>query len=174
MNSKFPSQQKVFHDNSLIEEIDIMKEVVTSIRKVRSDLNIHPQSLLSVNIASKDQFFQEKISRNSILIEKLAKTNPIKFTEDQPNLDNYITVTLKNTKIYLYSTEDIDVESETKRLTKKLKNLDDMLYKINSKLGNKNFIEKAPSEIIKENTLKKENIENEIKIIRELLVKLSN
>ena len=174
MNSKFPSQQKVFHDNSLIEEIDIMKEVVTSIRKVRSDLNIHPQSLLSVNIASKDQFFQEKISRNSILIEKLAKTNPIKFTEDQPNLDNYITVTLKNTKIYLYSTEEIDVESETKRLTKKLKNLDDMLYKIDSKLGNKNFIEKAPSEIIKENTLKKENIENEIKIIRELLVKLSN
>ena len=49
-----------------------------------------------------------------------------------------------------------------------------MLYKIDTKLGNKNFIEKAPSEIIKENTLKKENIENEIKVIRELLVKLSD
>ena len=45
MNSKFPSQQKVFHDNNLIEQIDIMKEVVSSIRKVRSDLNIRPQTL---------------------------------------------------------------------------------------------------------------------------------
>ena len=174
MNSKFPSQQKVFHDNSLIEEIDIMKDVVTSIRKVRSDLNIHPQTLLTIIISSEDQLLQDKISRNSALIEKLAKTSPIKFKTDQSKLEDYITVTLRNAKIYLHNTEGIDAKSETYRLKKKLKNLDDILYKIETKLKNKNFIEKAPSEIIKENTTKKENIENEIKIIRELLTKLSN
>ena len=57
---------------------------------------------------------------------------------------------------------------------KKLNNLDDVLCKIDKKLKNKNFIEKAPSEIIKENTVKRENIENEIKIIKELLAKLPN
>ncbi len=174
MNSKFPSQQKVFHDNNLIEEIDIMKEVVTNIRKVRSDLNIHPQTLLNIIISCEDQLFQNKISRNSTLIEKLAKTNPIEFKSDQPKVNDYITVTLKNTKIYLYSTQGINVKSESNRLMKKLKTLDDILYKIDTKLENKNFIEKAPSEIIKENTLKKENIENEIKILKELLTKLSN
>ena len=174
MNSKFPSQQKVFHDSSLIEEIDIMKEVVTNIRKVRSDLNIHPQTLLNIIISCEDQLFQNKISRNSTLIEKLAKTSPIEFKSDQPKVNDYITVTLKNTKIYLYSKQGIDVKSESNRLTKKLKNLDDILYKIDTKLMNKNFIEKAPSEIIKENTVKKENIENEIKILKELLAKLSN
>ena len=174
MNSKFPSQQKVFHDNNLIEEIDIMKEVVTNIRKVRSDLNIHPQTLLNIIISCEDQLFQNKISRNSTLIEKLAKTSPIEFKSDQPKVNDYITVTLKNTKIYLYSTQGIDVKSESNRLMKKLKTLDDILYKIDTKLKNKNFIEKAPSEIIKENTVKKDNIENEIKILKELLTKLSN
>ncbi len=174
MNSKFPSQQKVFHDNSLIEEITTMKEVVTNIRKVRSDLNIHPQDFLNIIISTAEQSFQDKISKNSTLIEKLAKTNPIEFSTKIPKLSNYITVTLKNTKIYLYSTHGIDITSETNRLSKKLRNLDDVLYKIDSKLKNKNFIEKAPSEIIKENTIKKENIENEIKVIKELLAKLSN
>ena len=174
MNSKFPSQQKVFHDNNLIEEIDIMKEVVTNIRKVRSDLNIHPQTILNIIISCEDQLFQNKISRNSTLIEKLAKTSPIEFKSDQPKVNDYITVTLKNTKIYLYSTQGIDVKSESNRLMKKLKTLDDILYKIDTKLKNKNFIEKAPSEIIKENTVKKDNIENEIKILKELLTKLSN
>ena len=174
MNSKFPSQQKVFHDNNLIEEIDIMKEVVTNIRKVRSDLNIHPQTLLDIIISCEDQLFQNKISRNSTLIEKLAKTSPIAFKSDQPVVNDYITVTLKNTKIYLYSSQGIDVKSESNRLMKKLKTLDDILYKIDTKLKNKNFIEKAPSEIIKENTVKKESIENEIKILKELLTKLSN
>ena len=174
MNSKFPSQQKVFHDDSLIEEIDIMKDVVTNIRKVRSDLNIHPQTLLSIIISSEDQLFKDKISKNSALIEKLAKTNPIEFNLDQPKVNDYITVTLKNTKIFLYSTQGIDVKSETNRLMKKLKSLGDILHKIDSKLKNKNFIEKAPSEIIKENTIKRENIENEIKIIKELLTKLPN
>ena len=174
MNSKFPSQQKVFHDNNLIEEIDIMKEVVTSIRKVRSDLNIHPQILLNIIISCEEGSFEEKISKNSALIEKLAKTNTIEFKTDQPELNDYITVTLKNTKIYLFSTQGIDVKSEINRLMKKLNNLDDVLCKIDKKLKNKNFIEKAPSEIIKENTVKRENIENEIKIIKELLAKLSN
>ena len=174
MNSKFPSQQKVFHDNNLVEEIDIMKEVVTNIRKVRSDLNIHPQTILNIIISCEDQLFQNKISRNSTLIEKLAKTNQIEFKSDQPKVNDYITVTLKNTKIYLYTTQGIDVKSESNRLMKKLKTLDDILYKIDTKLKNKNFIEKAPSEIIKENTVKKENIENEIKVLKELLTKLSN
>ncbi len=174
MNSKFPSQQKVFHDNSLIEEITTMKEVVTSIRKVRGDLNIHPQDTLNIIISSSDQSFQDTISKNCFLIEKLAKTNQIEFSTEMPKLSNYITVTLKNTKIYLYSTQGIDIASETNRLSKKLKNLDDILFKIDEKLKNKNFIEKAPSEIIKENTIKKENIENEIKVIKELLAKLSN
>ena len=174
MNSKFPSQQKVFHDNNLIEEIDIMKEVVTSIRKVRSDLNIHPQILLNIIISCEEGSFEEKISKNSALIEKLAKTNTIEFKTDQPELNDYITVTLKNTKIYLFSTQGIDVKSEINRLMKKLNNLDDVLCKIDKKLKNKNFIEKAPSEIIKENTVKRENIENEIKIIKELLAKLPN
>ena len=40
--------------------------------------------------------------------------------------------------------------------------------------SNKNFIEKAPSEIIKENTVKRENVENEIKIIKDLLSQLPN
>ena len=174
MNSKFPSQQKVFHDNNHIEEIDIMKEVVTSIRKVRSDLNIHPQILLNIIISCEEGSFEEKISKNSALIEKLAKTNTIEFKTDQPELNDYITVTLKNTKIYLFSTQGIDVKSEINRLMKKLNNLDDVLCKIDKKLKNKNFIEKAPSEIIKENTVKRENIENEIKIIKELLAKLPN
>ncbi len=174
MNSKFPSQQKVFHDNSLIEEIDVMKDVVTNIRKVRSDLNIHPQILLDIIIVSDDQLFHDKILRNHSLIEKLAKTNPIEFNVDQTKLDDYITVTLKNTKIYLHNANGIDTKSETERLLRKLNNLDDLLYKIDTKLKNKNFIEKAPSEIIKENTIKKENIENEIKIIKELLTKLPN
>ena len=174
MNSKFPSQQKVFHDNNLIEQIDIMKEVVSSIRKVRSDLNIHPQTLLNIIITSEDKIFHDKILTNSNLIEKLAKTHTIEFKQIQPDSDEYITVTLKKTKIYLYTKEAINLNSESNRLKKKLNNLENLLDRINSKLKNKNFIEKAPSEIIKENTIKRENVENEIKIIKELLSQLPN
>ena len=52
--------------------------------------------------------------------------------------------------------------------------LEEGLSKIDHKLKNKNFIEKAPSEIIKENTLKRENIMTEIKTITELISRLSN
>ena len=174
INSKFPSQQKIFHDSHLLHEISIMKDIVNNIRKTRSDLNIHPKNKLQIIISCKDALLQKDIHKNDFLIKKLANVSEITIKDESVPEKHHITITMKNIKIFLSSKEAIDVGSEILRLSKKLELLEEGLSKIDHKLKNKNFIEKAPSEIIKENTLKRENIVTEIKTITELIDRLSN
>ena len=174
INSKFPSQQKIFHDSDLLHEISIMKDIVNNIRKTRSDLNIHPKNKLQIIISCKDALLQKDIHKNDFLIKKLANVSEITIKDESVPEKHHITITMKNIKIFLSSKEAIDVGSEILRLSKKLELLEEGLNKIDHKLKNKNFIEKAPSEIIKENTLKRENIVTEIKTITELIGRLSN
>ena len=68
----------------------------------------------------------------------------------------------------------INVDQELARLEKNLNQLQNLLDKVQHKLNNKDFIEKAPSSIIKENLDKKENIQKEIISINELMNYLSD
>ena len=174
MNSKFPSQQKVFHDNNLIQGILTVKEIINGIRKTRSDLNIHPKSILNITIFAEDNDLIKTIDKNQKLIMNLAKVSKVNISQDNDTISDAATITLKNIKIFIHTDNSIDKKSQRDRLKKRLAELNEGLKKINSKLQNKNFIERAPSDIIKENTIKRENLTEEIQSINNLLESLSN
>ena len=70
--------------------------------------------------------------------------------------------------------EIIDIDVEKKRLEKNLNNIVNNLNKIESKLNNKSFIEKAPSEIIQSNFTKQKHFTKEIDSLKELIECLSD
>ena len=77
-------------------------------------------------------------------------------------------------KLYIPIKKIIDINAEKKRLERNLVNLVNNLKKIESKLDNKSFIEKAPSEIIQNNFNKQKYFIKEIESIKELIQCLSN
>ena len=89
-------------------------------------------------------------------------------------IDNVLTITLRDLKAFIPIKNIIDIDQEIKRLNKNLINVTTNYDKVKQKLNNKDFIEKAPSNIIQENLNKKNNLEQEIQSIKELLQYLSN
>ena len=174
MNSKFPSQQKIFKDENIKEEVLLMKDFINLIRKARSDLSIHPKIELDIFCIYEGESIDKCLNNNIIIIKKLCKLKNVLLKDDSYNIDECITITLKNIKIFIPIKNIIDIKSEIKRLQKSLSNLEINLEKIEAKLNNKNFIEKAPSDIIQSNFNKKDYISKEIASIKELLATLSD
>ena len=174
MNAKFPSQQKIFKDDSIYEEISLMKEVVNLIRKTRSDLHVHPKSMINAFFVSDDNNFNEIINKNSDLIIHLVNLKEIHINATTLDIDECIIVNINKSKIYLPIKNIIDIEKERMRLVKNIENLENNLKKINSKLNNKNFIEKAPSEVIDSNYQKQKYFISELESAKELLNCLSD
>ena len=89
-------------------------------------------------------------------------------------MNQCITISLEELKLYIPIKEIIDIDVEKKRLEKNLNNLVNNLNKIESKLNNISFIEKAPSEIIQSNFNKQKYFTKEIDSLRELIECLSD
>ena len=174
INSKFPTQQKIFKDDKVLESVNMIKNVVNSIRKTRSGLNVHPKMKIDVFFFSKEKKYEDIIKANSYVIEGLAKVNKVLWNDNSCQIKDCITITLKDLKALIPIKKIIDVNQEHKRLKKILSNLENNLLKVKQKLNNKGFIEKAPSNVIKENLHKKENIQKEIFSTNELIKYLSD
>ena len=110
---------------------------------------------------------------NKSLIESMTNTN-IDITDEQLNENEYIDLIDDNYTLYLKIRNMINIQEEMKRIDKKLKELEAIVTKINFKLNNKSFIEKAPSEIINQNISNKSKIENDMLSLNNLRKTLSN
>ena len=174
MNSKFPSQQKIFNDIEIEREIEIVKDIINSIRKTRSDLNIHPKTLLDIYCISDKENLLADIKNNKNIIHSLSKVKSINYEIDSEAIKDCITVSVRDLIIYIPIKDTVNVDDETNRLRKKINEIESALIKVNNKLDNKNFIEKAPSNVIKENTDKQKVYQQELIDLKNLLDKLSN
>ena len=174
MNSKFPSQQKIFNDIEIEREIEIVKDIINSIRKTRSDLNIHPKTLLDIYCISYKENLLANIKNNKNIIHSLSKVKSINYEIDSEAIKDCITVSVRDLIIYIPIKDTVNVDDETNRLRKKINEIESALIKVNNKLDNKNFIEKAPSNVIKENTDKQKVYQQELIDLKNLLDKLSN
>ena len=68
----------------------------------------------------------------------------------------------------------IDANEEMIKIDKKITDLGSIVNKIDQKLNNRKFIEKAPSDIINQNISNKAKIENDILSLRSLKETLSD
>ena len=155
-------------------EVSLLKEFINKIRKTRSDLNVHPKIEIDIYCFSQDDLVKKFLDSNNSIICSLLKVKNIFINEDSFDINECITVSLENLKIYIPIKKIIDIKTEKERLLKSMINLKVNLSKIEAKLNNKNFIEKAPSEIIQSNFNKQKFFEKEIASVKDLLECLSD
>jgi len=96
-------------------------------------------------------------------------------TADKKEEDSdYIDLIGENYTLYLKIKNMIDANEEMIKIDKKITDLASIVSKIDQKLNNKKFIERAPSDIINQNISNRAKIENDILSLRSLRDTLSD
>ncbi|MEK9907022.1 MAG: class I tRNA ligase family protein, partial [Gammaproteobacteria bacterium] len=173
IDSSFPSQIRISKEADVEARVHSIKEIIKKIRKTRTELGIHPKEIISINVHIKKSEIKNDVTEHQSLIESMTNAN-IDITAEQSDVSEYIDLIDDNYTLYLKIRNMINVQEEMKRIDKKLIELEAIVTKINSKLNNKSFIEKAPSEIINQNISNKSKIENDILSLNNLRKTLSN
>ena len=174
MNAKFPSQQKIFKDDNINNEVLLLKKIINAIRKMRSDLNVHPKIKIDIYCRFEEGLYDNFINNNREIISSLIKSNELHINDGSYDISDCIAVTVDEIKLYIPIKKIIDIDVEKQRLEKNLANMKNNLKKIESKLDNKSFIEKAPSEIIQSNFNKQKYFKKEIDSLQDLIECLSD
>ena len=173
IDSSFPSQIRISKEDDVEARVNCIREIIKKIRKTRTELGIHPKDIIITKILIKKSDMKNDLVEHQGLIESMTNTN-IDITGEHLNENEYIDLIDDHYTLYLKIRNMINVQEEMNRIDKKLKELEAIVTKINFKLNNKSFIEKAPSEIINQNISNKSKIENDMLSLNNLRKTLSN
>jgi valyl-tRNA synthetase len=135
-------------DESALEDFSWIHEVVYTIRNIRGEMKIPPQTQTEVSFIlseedPKKQFLQEQLT----LINALVKCKSFDFKSELPKASFGATGVLGSIKIFIPLPDDLK-EKEQTRLVKEKERLEKNLEKTEKQLKNPNFVERAPKELV--------------------------
>ena len=160
--------KKAFKQSAL--DIDWICGLVTEFRALRMQSNIAPKVMLTANIIDAGEEDKLRVTRCRDLIASLARVKEINFLEALPL--GCIQLVQDNITIGIPMDELIDIEKERQRLIKTMDNLESDLNRLNAKFENKEFMHKAPKEIIEKQYERRDIIKAKISSTQNALNRL--
>ena len=139
--------QAVVRDNSpALAEVDWLKTFVLGVRRIRAERDIAPGKSLAIQVKGGTGQEREWLEQNRNYIRTLAKVSAITPVAAEP--DDAVAALAGAMTILVPLADLIDPQAEAEKLEKQLEKLNSERQRIGNKLENKNFIGKAPSEIV--------------------------
>jgi len=155
-------------NSRLLAEVEIVKDVVTSIRNTRKTKQISDKEPLELFAKSNSGI---NYGQYEAIIARLA--NISKFETVADKVDGAINFLASTDEFYIPFNEEIDPVAECARLKKEQEYLLGFLKSVNAKLGNERFMANAKPEIIEVEQKKKADAEAKLTIIEENLAALA-
>ena len=148
--------------------IENLKDVITQIRNVRANMNVHPSKKARLIFVTTE--YQKDIEQSKAFIEKLGFSNEITIQDNKDNIpQNAISIISNGMEVYIPFEELVDVEEERKRLEDEKKKVLSEIERASKMLANPGFVNKAPEAKINEEKAKLAKYQDMLKSIEERL-----
>ena len=152
-------------ERQLCTHFEAVKEVITAVRSVRSQKNIAPREVLTLEILN-----ENPLAVFEAPILKMANLDAINIvTEKSSGSASFLVGT---TEFAIPLGNLIDLEAERKKLEAELQRIEQFLVGIDKKLANERFVQNAPAAVVDMERKKKADAEQKIASIRESLANL--
>ena len=144
-------------------EVNKIIDFITSIRSFKNELGVPPGSLIEVSLEKTNNEIQSFFDKNKTILMKLGR---IKNLSSKDLNKSSASLILDGELFKIYFDEDIDLKRVKDTLQKKLDKLNKQMVNINQRLDNKNFVERAPAELIDQEKTNFNNLEKDVKKIQ--------
>lgn len=161
MISSWPQYNMECVDKDTEEKMSKIMDIIRTIRNIKSDMNI-PYSKkidLYLNIAQ-DKNLLKLIKENIYYIESLIKIESLNIGTNITKPPYSATGVLEGVEIYIPLKDIINIPEEITRLEKRLLKVKNELDIVCKKLNNKDFLSKAPVEVIKKEKEKADELQD--------------
>ncbi|HHY13767.1 MAG TPA: valine--tRNA ligase [Thermoanaerobacterales bacterium] len=158
---KFPEEES---------KMDLIMDAIRGIRNIRSEMNVHPSKEAFIIVRTTDNNTEKTLKEGIEYIKGLARVSEMDFidnTEKSP--EKAMTEVISGAEIYIPLEGLLDFDKEIIRLEKEKKNFEKELDRVNKKLSNKGFLEKAPQEIVEKEKDKQKDYQDKLNKVIERL-----
>ncbi len=157
-------------DETAEGEIGWVIDLVTAIRSVRVEMNIPAATTLPLVLAGASPQTIVRARHWAEFIQRLARVSEISFADSAPQ--GAVQLVVRGDVAALPLKGVIDLAAERTRLAKEMAKADADIARVDAKLGNPNFVSRAPEEVVEEEKEKHEEAQARKAKIAEALERL--
>jgi valyl-tRNA synthetase len=148
MLQSYPVADEAQIDDDAIAEANWVMNFILGVRRIRGEMNIAPGKLLPVLLQNGSAIDQSYLTRNTLNLTKLGRLQSITWLNSADATPESAIALIGEMKILIPMAGLIDKTAELARLEKEIQKIKNDLPRVEGKLSNPAFVDKAPPEVI--------------------------
>ena len=149
MDVQYREASVIPKDPEAEEAMQHIIESITAIRTLRQEKNISPQRKSEMYLIADSDTTRAMLDANRGHLMKLGFATDVEFVEEEDDrLHGCIPLVLPRHKIYLPMADLMDLAKEKDRLRHEIEKLEEEVLRLEKKLDNENFVNKAPAAVV--------------------------
>ncbi|MBC8311994.1 MAG: valine--tRNA ligase [Candidatus Marinimicrobia bacterium] len=163
-------------DESLINdavegEVQLLTQVISRIRNVRASLNISPGKRANL-VARGDDDVTRVLQTHHVYLDRLVKIDDLQCGRKIEKPSQSATAVVQGMELFIPLADLIDIDDEVARLEKQISDMKGRLGAVNGKLGNANFVARAPEDVVANEKRKQAEYKSSMEKLQENLKSL--
>jgi len=148
MTQPFPTRDDTQVDQAAVAEMDWVMQFILGIRKIKGEMNIAPSKPLPVLLQNASPEDQARLTRNRHYLDFLARLESATLLGSDDEAPESAMALVGGMKLLIPMAGLIDKEAELSRLHKEIGKLTENIARIEGKLNNPKFVDKAPDAVV--------------------------
>ncbi|MFC0676902.1 valine--tRNA ligase [Lysobacter korlensis] len=132
------------------DDVEWLKDMVSALRRVRSELNVPPAKLVTLLVAGAGDAERMRVQRFESQLRFLNKLERIDLIESADDAPASAAAVVGELKLLVPLEGLVDLDAERARLDKELKRVDAEIAKCNGKLSSETFVSNAPPAVVEQ------------------------
>ena len=148
MVAPFPDPSEFPVDEQALREMDLLTGVITGVRNIRGEMGISPAKKVDILLDMPNPEEGEIIRRNIAHIQSLARVDSVQVAAKVAKPEASATAVFGENQVHVLLKGLLDFQEEQRRLRKEIKKIEKDMEAAENKLSNKQFMDKAPEDVI--------------------------
>ena len=169
--AEWPKEIDSLREPDAEKQIEVLQEVIRTIREIRSNRNIPPKVPLVVSVRSQQEIV-DILNGGAELIAQSAGVKEFRAGTDVAKPAHAAVAVVDAAQIYVH--DAVDTEAERQRFEKQKEQIDKAKSAVEAKLANENFITRAKPEVVAQAEDKLAQLTEQLKTVDRHLSELDN
>jgi valyl-tRNA synthetase len=154
MLQPYPFADESQIDTHAIDATDWLMSVILGVRRIRGEMNIAPSKPLPVLLQNGSEKDAQRLAINRVYLQKLARLETMTWLSVDDTAPESAIALVGEMQILIPMAGLIDKTAELARLDKEIQKVRNDLPRVEGKLNNPSFVDKAPADVLEKERAK--------------------
>jgi valyl-tRNA synthetase len=160
MENRYPAQRDDLRDERADEQMEVFQSIVTAVRNIRATYRVDPGARIAARVKTPDGD-SGIVSETVEGIRQLAKIDELQLGPDVAKERGSAATPIGRFEVVVPLAGVVDLEAEARRLEGEKSKIEIELARVDGKLGNEKFVNRANPDVVNKEREKKERLESE-------------